>query len=284
MYTGASGMLAQQHRLDAISNNLANVNTTGYKRDVSVFKAFPELLLRRMSDDGVLRIPYRSDPFGSVDSAPVVGKLGTGVEQNEVFTVFTQGEVRETNNPLDVALEGRGFFSVETPSGERYTRNGSFLMQPDGTLVTKQGYPVLGEEGPIRLQGDNFYIDQRGQIFRNVGRPDDPAAALSAQDRQWENAELIDTLKLVRLREPRYLEKQGDSMWHATEHSGEAELARGEERPQVLQGFIEDSNVNPVSEMVRMIEVNRAYEANQRVIRAQDESAGQLINQAMRIA
>jgi flagellar basal-body rod protein FlgG len=277
-------MVAQQQRLDAISNNLANVNTTGYKRDVSVFKAFPELLIRRMGDDGVLRIPYRSDPFGSVDSAPVVGKLGTGVEQNEVYTVFEQGELRETGNPLDIALEGNGFFTVDTPNGERLTRNGSFHMQPDGTITTKQGYPVLGENGPIQIQANNFYIDDRGQIFRNADLAEDPDQLVTDLENGWESAERIGTLRLVEVREPRYLEKQGDSLYRTTEHSGEAQLATGEERPRVHQRFLENSNVNPVTEMVRMIEVNRAYEANQKVIQSQDESTGRLINQAMRLA
>lgn len=283
LYTGSSGMVAQQQRLDAISNNLANVNTTGYKRDVSVFKAFPELLIRRMGDDGVLRIPYRSDPFGSVDSAPVVGKLGTGVEQNEVYTVFEQGELRETGNPLDIGLEGKGYFTVQTPNGERLTRNGSFHMQPDGTITTKQGYPVLGEDGPIRIEAGNFYIDDRGQIFRNADLSEDQGRSASGLQNGWENAEQIDTLQIVRVREPRYLEKEGDSLYRTNEHSGQAEIASDNDRPRVHQKFLEDSNVNPVTEMVQMIEVNRAYEANQKVIQSQDESTGRLI-QAMRLA
>ena len=117
VFTAASGMVAQQHRLDAIANNLANADTTGYKRDVSVHKAFPELLLRRTGDDGVVRFPYRNQPLGSIDTAAVVGKIGTGVEQNEVFTIFEQGAIHQSDNPLDLALEGEGFFVVDTPYG-----------------------------------------------------------------------------------------------------------------------------------------------------------------------
>jgi flagellar basal-body rod protein FlgG len=279
LYTGASGMMVQQQRLNTISNNLANVNTTGYKRDLSVQKAFPQMLLRRMNDDGQMRIPYRSDPFGSTDSAPVVGKLGTGVEQNEVYTVFNQGELRQTKNPFDLGLEGDGFFAVQTPNGERYTRNGSFHIDPSGTLVTKQGYPVLTEDGPIQVQSNNFHIDKEGQIFRNAEMPED--RPISQQENTWQESEQIGQLRLVNVREPRYLEKEGDTMYKTTEHSGPARAATGDERPVVHQGFLENANVNPVSEMTQMIEVNRAYEANQRVIRAQDESAGLLINQVM---
>ncbi|MDR2783262.1 MAG: flagellar hook-basal body complex protein, partial [Treponema sp.] len=117
-YTGASGMRAQQWRLDAIANNLANIDQDAYKRDTALFKAFPELLLRRMNDDGVYK-----QPFGSADVAPIVGKLGTGVELNEFFTDFQQGALKQTDSDYDLALDGKGFFVVTTPWGERYTRN-----------------------------------------------------------------------------------------------------------------------------------------------------------------
>ncbi|MDR3166508.1 MAG: flagellar hook-basal body complex protein, partial [Treponema sp.] len=106
-YTGASGMRAQQWRLDAVANNLANVDTDGYKKDVSTFKAFPELLMRRMDDDGVYR-----HPFGSGDVAPIIGKVGTGVELNELYTGFEQGALKETQSDFDLALDGKGFFTV----------------------------------------------------------------------------------------------------------------------------------------------------------------------------
>ena len=113
-YTGASGMNAQQNRLDAISNNLANVDTAGYKRDVTVSKAFSELLIRRMNLDGVYETP-----FGSADAAPVIGKLGLGVETNENYTDFTQGSFRQTDSNTDIAFSGKGLFAVQTPAGER---------------------------------------------------------------------------------------------------------------------------------------------------------------------
>ncbi len=168
MYTSASGMMAQQWRMDAVSNNLANVDTTGYKEDQAVHKAFPQLLLRRMNTNIVsLPISGENPVLGSMDKAPVIGKLGTGVEVNEIFTVFTQGAFQESGNPFDLALEGEGFFVVETPYGERLTRNGSFHIGPEGLLVTKEGYPVLGEDGPIQLKLNNFIVNQDGVIFYN---------------------------------------------------------------------------------------------------------------------
>ncbi|MBQ5471296.1 MAG: flagellar hook-basal body complex protein, partial [Treponema sp.] len=106
-YTGASGMNAQQNRLDAISNNLANVDTAGYKRDVTVSKSFSELLLRRTNLDGVYKTPV-----GSADSMPIIGKLGLGVETNENYTDFAQGSYRETGSNIDFAFGGKGFFAV----------------------------------------------------------------------------------------------------------------------------------------------------------------------------
>src|SRR5574344_2092188 len=119
-YTGASGMNAQQNRLDAISNNLANVDTTGYKRDITVSKAFPELLLRRTNADGVYQTP-----FGSSDAAPVIGKLGLGVETNENYTDFEQGSYRATSSNIEIKQNGKGLIAVQTPTGERYTRYGN---------------------------------------------------------------------------------------------------------------------------------------------------------------
>lgn len=282
-YTAASGMAAQEHRFNAIANNLANVDTHGYKRDLAIHKAFPQMLLRRMSDDGVIRVPYRDPSIGAVDKAPVVGVLGTGVEENEVYTVFEQGSLEQTENSFDLALEGEGFFVVRTPGGERYTRNGSFLIGPEGLLVTKQGYPVLGENGPIRIKLNNFMVDQDGRIFENDAFGDDPERLISLQENEWQNTEEIDRLRIVDVRQARYLRKQGDSLWRTTRESGEAQTIFGEQRPKVRQGFLETANVNPVTEMVQMIEVNRAYEANQKVIQAHDESTSRLINQALRI-
>lgn len=281
-YTGASGMTAQQARLDAISNNLANVDTDGYKRDVAVHKAFAQLLLRRMNDDGQLR-----NPFGSSDLAPVVGKLGTGVETNELFTEFEQGSLKETESDFDLALDGEGFLCVETPYGERYTRNGSFVLGKEGFLETKEGYKILGENGPIRVKANNFKVDKAGNIFINKDYADDPFRLVSREENTWEGLVRLDSLKLVDFKKDRFLAKQGSSLWRSTEESGEARSLgagpAGTARPKVEQGFVEASNVNPVLEMVRMIEVNRAYEANQKTIQTEDSMLGKLINEVARV-
>ncbi len=282
LYTGAAGMVVQQERLDAMANNLANVDTTGYKRDTPIQKAFPELLIRRMSDDGVTQLPLRSFPFGSYDVAPVVGKIGTGVETNEFFTVFSQGGLRQTDNAFDIALDGRGFFVVETPYGERYTRNGSFLIGPEGLLVTKEGYPVLGEQGHIRLKLNNFIVDEDGVVFENDRFADDPRRLVSMRENEWDDTVEVDRLRIVDMRNTRYIRKQGSSFWNTTEESGPAATMESG-RPKVRQGFLEGSNVNAITEMVGLIEVNRAYEANQKSIQAHDQMVGRLINEAIKL-
>ncbi|MCQ2613183.1 MAG: flagellar basal-body rod protein FlgF [Treponemataceae bacterium] len=246
-YTGASGMQAQQNRLDAIANNLANVDTTGYKKDVAVSKSFTELLIRRTNDDGII-----TNSLGSYDVAPVVGTLGLGVETNELYTDFVQGSLKETGSTTDMALNNQGFFAVQTPYGERYTRNGNFMIGKEGLLETKDGYPVMGEKGYINVQDKNFLVNQDGILY------------------DQETMEEIERFKLVRFDNERYLSKLGDSLYAATDVTGEAYVAEGDERPQVMQTYLESSNVNVVNEMVQMIEVNRAYEANQKVISAED--------------
>jgi flagellar basal-body rod protein FlgG len=278
LYTSASGMVSQMHRLDAIANNLANVDLNGYKRDVTVHKAFPELLLRRLDDDGVIKLG-----FASIDVAPVVGKLGTGVEVNEVYTVFTQGALKKTDNSFDLAIEGEGFFSVMVRGEEHYTRNGSFLLNDQSYLVTKDGHLVLGEEGPIRLKKSNFIIDQDGVIYQNGALADDEGRLVSLEENEWENVERVDRLRLVGFKRLRYLRKKGSSFWKDTRESGPATVLPQGNRPKVRQGFLEGANVDPVKEMVQMIEVNRTYEANQRLIQTEDSLLGRLLNEAIRV-
>lgn len=247
-YIGASGMNAQQNRLDAISNNLANVDTTGFKKDIPVSKSFSDLLIRRTQADGVY-----TTSFGSADAAPIVGSLGLGVETNELYTDFEQGSFKSTETSTDMALGGKGFFVVMTPDGERFTRNGNFLLGKEGILLTKDGYPVMGENGPIAVEDERFFVNEDGMVINR------------------ENNDVADRLKIVRFDNERYLKKQGESLWDTNLIAGNYHVAEGNERPKVLQGYTETSNVNVVNEMVQMIEVNRAYEANQKSIQTEDD-------------
>ena len=265
-YTAASGMNAQQQQLDVITQNLANADTTSYKRDVAIHKSFPELLIRRLQDDGVIK-----NPFGSSDVAPIIGKMGLGVEVNEIFTEFEQGSLKQTHSPSDLALEGKGFFCVETPHGEQYTRNGNFTVGIEGYLMTKEGYPVLGENGRIFLQDKEYTVSKNGEV---QARPiADPEVDMELQDR----------IKLVIFEHDRYLKKKGSSFYLETPVSGSAIAAEGKDRPVIIQGFVEASNINVVDEMVRMIAVNRAYEANQKTIQSEDTMMSKLWNDVVKV-
>jgi flagellar basal-body rod protein FlgF len=274
IYTGASGMLAQQARIDNIANNLANVDKTAYKKDITVFKAFPDMIIRRLNDDGLGIVPA-----GSYDTMPFVGKLGTGVEVNEVYTEFIQGSLQPTENPLDLALEGRGFFTVATEKGERYTRDGGFTINKDGNLVTKNGNLVLGENGLVNVQMNNFMINERGEVLVNMALSLEPRDVVGMTNNNWEEPVVIDRLKLVDFENIREIKKEGDSLYRETELSGPPLPAA---EAKVVQGFLEKSNVNAVREMVDMIEVQRSYEANQKAIITHSDTLGRLINEVAR--
>jgi len=274
LYTGASGMIAQEARLDAIANNLANVDKAAYKKDLTLFKAFPDMIIRRLNDDGL-----GITPAGSYDTMPFVGKLGTGVEVNEVYTIYEQGSLMRTENPFDMAMEGNGFFTVMTERGERYTRNGAFTLNKDGILVTHNGLPVMGQNGIIKLQKNNFMINERGEILVNSALSLNPDDMIGLTQNNWEQPVVIDKLKIVDFENIRDLKKEGESLYHETPYSGPALPA---EEYKVIQGFLEKSNVNAVREMVDMIEVQRSYEANQKAMLTHDQELGRLINEVAR--
>jgi flagellar basal-body rod protein FlgG len=275
IYTGASGMLAQEARLDAVANTLANVDKTAYKKDQAIFKAFPDMIIRRINESGL-----GITPAGSYDTMPFVGKLGTGVEVNEVYTQFDQGSLQRTENSFDVALEGRGFFTIMTERGERYTRDGSFTINQDGVLMTHNGNPVMGEKGIIVLQKHNFMINEKGDVVVNNEISRDAREMVNHDNNSWNEPVVLDRLKIVDFENIREIKKEGDSMYRSTDDSGPAVPPTGELK--VVQGFLEKSNVNIVREMVDMIEVQRAYEANQKTVMTHAQELGRLINDVAR--
>ncbi len=276
IHTSASGMAAMQSRLDIVSNNIANVDLVGYKRDVAIFKEFPNIQIRRGRDDGLV-----SFPLGSYDNMPFVGKLGTGVELNESYTIFEQGSLRETQNDFDLALNGKGFITVQTEKGERYTRNAAFSIDKEGYLVTKDGFKVITDEGnSIQIKTNNFTIDKEGYVYQNREYAEPKDRLVQREENEWSDTEVIGRLKIVRFPRERELRREGNSFYYEDEFTGAPYLAEGAERPEVMQGFLEMANVNPVVEMTQMIEVQRAYEANQKSIQSHEQMAGRVINDA----
>lgn len=238
LFIAASGMLAAQVRQDVIANNLANATTAGYKGDVVVAHAFGELYLRNA---------LTGDP---------VGPLSLGAEIVDVAVDARNGGMRGTQNPLDLAIAGDGWFSVQTAGGLMYTRNGAFTTNAQGQITTAQGDPVLGEGGaPI-------VVDPRLEI------------AVSRDGRVLNGGREVGRLAVTALAADS-LEKQGDSYVTGTV---DAQAAVG----AVAQGFLESSNVNSVKQMVELITNMRTFEAGQKVVRALDDTLDRAANQVGR--
>lgn len=263
LYTAASGMNAELLRQDVVANNLANVSTAGYKKEDAVFEAFGDRLLKRIHDRMDTQGPGAPALAGGAAAVPL-GVAGSGVLAAETVTHFSDGALSRTDRPLDVALQGQALFTVERGDGSlAYTRNGSFTLDGGQMLVTMAGDRVIGTSGqPIRISGGQVVIDETGNI--KVDGVDAGRFALVAWDRD----------RFSRLGENLYLATPD-----ALEGVGEEAVVDA----RVVQGFTEAANVQVVEEMVRMIGVMRAYEANQKSVQMQDETLSKLINEAGRV-
>jgi flagellar basal-body rod protein FlgF len=253
LYTSGWSMLALNKKMDVIANNLANVSTNGYKKDTVALEGFPELLARRIYDNTT-----------SFAGGVPVGDMSFSNDVGEVYTYFNQGNIIKTENTLDLSIndDGNSFFCVAVPADdgltEFYTRDGSFQLNADGQLITRQGYYVMGENGIIQLNGAQFIVLTDGTILQD--------------------GEVVDRLLITSFEDPNTLQKNGENLFSATEASEEAEFTG-----QVLQRHLEQSNVDIVREMVDMITVMRSYEANQRIIAAMDDTLGKAVNEVGRV-
>ena len=257
IYTSASGMVADQRRLDVVANNLANVTTTGYKRETTVSQSFDEFLIQRVHD---------RDALGRGLPPTQIGRLGIGTYVVNTTARLTTGSLQQTGNPLDVALAGDGFFTVNTPQGLRYTRQGSFLQDADGTLITPQGHPVLVNGSPLTAAPGSLAINEQGQVLAN--------------------GQVRGQLEVVTSRQLGAIRKEGDGLWvqaGANEANTLVTPAEATGQYTLKVGFLEASNVEAVSEMVQMMETMRSFEANQRALQAQDETLGRAVNDIGRI-
>ncbi|AGC50162.1 flagellar basal-body rod protein FlgG [Lawsonia intracellularis] len=245
LWTAATGMVAQQLNIDVISNNLANTNTSGFKKSRAEFEdlMYQTMKIAGSATDGDNRIP--------------VGiQVGMGVRPTAVHKFFTQGDFQNTGNPLDMAIEGEGFFQVLVGDQLMYTRAGAFKLNQDGTLVTANGYP-LQPEFTVPPDAKSVAISERGRI-----------TALDANGQEIAAGEI----PLYSFVNPAGLDAKGRNLYIPTEASGEAvEGVPGEENlGTIAQGFLEMSNVEVVDEMVQMIVGQRAYEMNSKAIQTSD--------------
>jgi flagellar basal-body rod protein FlgG len=260
IYTGMSAMLVQEKMLDVVGNNLANVDTAGFRGRVAVNKSFPEVLMDRVERYTVVDEALNEELgdrkfFPYVRGRTAIGSIAAANVLSETVMSSAPGSVQTTENPLDVMINGDGFFVVEDGNGNTfYTRAGHFQKGPAGELMTHDGEFVLGNGGRIELgEATSFFIGRDGQIFAD-------------------NAP-VDQLQVATFENPTYLRQTGKSLLSETPDSGAPQLA---EAPDVVGGALERSNVQVVLEMVRMIEANRAYEAAGRAVTIQDELSGRL--------
>lgn len=247
LYIAASGMNSTLARQDVIANNLANVSTVGFKQNRSVDIAFPTYLIARLHDQ---RLKVMD---GTAELRPSIGFMGGGVIPQTVTTDYAQGAHLETQSPLDFALNGQGFFAVLGPNGKTYlTRDGSFGLDANGKLVTKDGLTVLGHNGEIFIDGTQVTADQEGNLTVD--------------------GKALDQLLVVKVKNENQLTKVGHSLFQV-DPKNKVELMP--EDVQVQQGFLEQSNVNSMMEMVNMIDTYRSYELNSRIIASYDHLMGE---------
>lgn len=248
LWISKTGLAAQDAKMSAISNNLANVNTTGFKRDRVVFE---DLFYQTQRAPGTM--------MDQANMAPTGIQYGSGVRVIGTQKQFTVGSIQTTSQQLDVAITGQGFFQVETPEGDiAYTRAGNLQVNADGTLVNAQGMPLIPQ---IELPANtlNVTIGLDGTVSAIVAGETDPAE--------------VGQITLVNFVNPAGLNALGSNLYKETAASGEAvEGVPGEEAfGQLKQGALEGSNVQVVEEMVDMITVQRAYEMNAKMVSAADD-------------
>ncbi|MGF1475890.1 MAG: flagellar basal-body rod protein FlgG [Geminicoccaceae bacterium] len=245
----ATGMMAQQMNVEVISNNIANMTTAGYKKRRAEFQ---DLLYQNQRRTGA-----NSSEAGTLVAAGV--QLGLGVKPAAVYRVHAQGDMVSTESPLDVAIQGKGFFVIEKPDGElAYTRSGQFQLGPDGILVNADGYTV-SPGITVPEDATEISVNAEGGVSARVAGEVEPVE--------------LGRLELALFANPTGLDAIGNNLLLETPSSGGALIgAPGSEGyGTLLQGFVESSNVNPVAEMTSLITAQRAYDLNSKVISASDE-------------
>lgn len=240
MYSALSGNIAAMKRLDIISNNLANVNTPGFKKEQMSF----ESMLAGSATPPAVPQASTADPI---------------LQRENVYIDYGAGPVSQTGNSLDLAIDGDGFFVVQTPSGQAYTRQGNFRLAADGTLITADGMPLVGQGGPIRVQGGVVEIDSKGVVTVD-GTPSG-------------------SISIVDFPKPYALTKADGARFVPADGQAVPQAASG----SIRQGSLEGSNVNTISEMVQMIETNRYFEACSKVVKGFDDLAAKATNDLGRL-
>ena len=324
LYTAATGMITEQQRTDVIANNIANAATTGYKRDLAVHKEFHNMLINRVNDfdtggtvgldvapfntladlgtsrEDITQIKgFSADPL----NRPNIGQLGLGDYIDEIAVDYQQGALESTGNTFDLAIAGDGFFTVQTPNGVRYTRNGAFFRNQAGYLQDIRGYNLLDNTGnPIRIPAN---VTNAQVVISGDGTISVPGNQLQAnpvtnvlESVGNRNAQqTLARIQLVEFGNRLATQKQGDNLFYVVaDNDGNEPVAQGvgqnvrprlmnpnlQPRPasgEIIQGSLEKSNTAIVYEMVELIHNHRLYEANAKAVQTQDTMLDTSVNQ-----
>jgi len=240
-------MLLQRRRMETITNNIVNAETTGYKKEFNVSHSFDEVLTRRVNDSPSRAVLGR-----------MVGPLNLGTQVDQLYIDFEMGSMDGTERPTDLTLIGDAFFIVQTADGERYTKAGHFYLDSEGFLIDGEGNYLLGQNGPINVGGLNFRVDSGGNVYNEAG--------------------FIDTIRVASFEDNHTLRRQGSNLFFATEPPLAAPNPY-----EIAQGFLEMSNVDIGREMVDMLAMYRSYETNQRMITMIDETVGRAVSEIGRL-
>jgi flagellar basal-body rod protein FlgG len=256
LYSAAAGMIANFTRQETISNNLANLNTTGFKQDLIAIRQAAEVPEARQLS-GLFEVPYPTRP-----GPTPLGVVGTGVVTDPVAVDQTQGDVRETGNELDLALVGPGYFQMQTPEGQTfYTRDGRFSRDGVGRLVDAKGNFLMGDDGPIRVAQGSVQIDPDGTVLSD--------------------GEEVDQIRVMSFQPDTPLKKIGASGFVPVDPSAPPTFV--DPNTVVQQGAIEASNVDPNKAVVEMMSAARSYEAAQRMVQLNDSVLERAVNDLGRV-
>lgn len=244
IYTPMSGALAQERVLELIANNMANMNTVGFKGDRVTFTLLEPEPEKHYEEP----LPPANYKIAAEDLMHLKGNDISYVGIADVQRDTTQGPALQTSNPLDVMIEGEGLLGVHTPDGIRYTRNGSLNLTRDGVLVSKEGFPILGEKGDLVVRQGAFSINDGGEV--------------------WQDGQMVDRIPLWRFESEETLERAGQNLFF---YGGKPEGAKVVQGSQLRQGWLEGSNVNAIKNLTDMIVAHRSYEAYQKAVANYDQ-------------
>lgn len=251
LYTATTGMMVQRNKMDNITNNLTNVDTVGYKKDYLLTRSFQDELIERINDPNIVNARYTT--------SGQVGDHNFGLYVDEINTSFKQGPLEQTDQNNELAIEGEGFFVVNTPDGARYTRSGNFRVDSDGYLVNPNGFYVQSMDGnPIFVGDGEFAVNTNGDVTVN--------------------GEVTSTVAVVTFNDVQGLRKAGENLYY--HYANEAPVASADYR--VKQGFLEGSNVDVASEVVDMVSTSRAYESCYKATQMIDQSLSKTVNDIAR--